>query len=170
MMSMNINGLVTGGTDEKIHSLAQLIHYSDIDVMCVQEVNNIMGRNTRRILQKALQRWQTDSVVEVSTSEDRPRRSNYQPGGTMLIMRGKQCRLGKSMSDECMGRWSHTCMRIKSVAGSGNRSLHFISLYRATKTMNGPAAEYVRQQRIMLRQERVETPEDDLKIDIGTLL
>ena len=88
----------------------------------------------------------------------------------MLIMRGKQCRLGKSMSDECMGRWSHTCMRIKSVAGSGKRSLHFISLYRATKTINGPAAAYVQQQRIMLRQGRVETPEEALKKDVGNLL
>lgn len=61
---------------------------------------------------------------------------------------------------------AHGALRIKSTCEAEKRHLHLVSIYRATKTINGTSAAYVQQQRVLLRKGREENPEDALKKDI----
>ena len=77
IMSLNVNGLVTRGSNDKMADLSLLVRSEGVDVLCVQELNNVMNKNTRGALRAALQEWQQDSFAAVSTSTDRPRESDY---------------------------------------------------------------------------------------------
>ena len=86
-----------------MEDLALLVHSEEVDVLCIQEVNNVMTRETRGALWNVMQGWHRDSFVAVSTLSDRPRKSDYQHGGTMTVIMGDSHRVGKSMGYERMG-------------------------------------------------------------------
>ena len=78
-------------------------------------------------------------------------------------------RLLPPSNDRLMGRWSDVSARVKS-AGSHQRSLNFFSLYRATDSSNGDASAINQQQRILISQNRTQSPDEALLSDFLPIL
>ena len=61
-----------------------------------------------------MKRGKSSPVISMSTSRDKPRKSEYQPGGTMVEMMSEKHQVGLSKNDRDMGRLAHISMIIKA--------------------------------------------------------
>ena len=62
----------------------------------------------------ATKRGKSSPVISMSTSRDKPRKSEYQPGGTMVEMMSEKNQVDLSKKDRDMGRLAHISMIIKA--------------------------------------------------------
>ena len=147
-----------------------LIHEVEADAVCLQEINDTMIKGHRQKTEKELKKALPEPMISIATCSDKPRASTYQPGGTMVAHSLPIPRRQKGQSHKAMGRWSHVALRVRGGSAATTRRLHIISLYRASDTKNGQSLAYNQQQRVLIQQKMLSSPDAALLHDLGELL
>ena len=132
IMTLNINGLQLNTSTYRAEGIATLIKETNLDIVCVQGINNAMHKG---ILRCTMQGANNHVRIMVSTLLDRPRTPTYQPGGKLIVDIIYACRAGPNRNGKMMGRWSHQSIMVKPSSRASKRYLYIISLDTMTQQM-----------------------------------
>ena len=136
---------------------SQLQHSMDlgIDIQCYSEVNrNFLRTEVRHKFYEGTKSMDRSSKAVWGTSLFTTD-SNYKPGGTAIVTRGKTAgRVKKSGSDK-LGRWTYQLLD-----GQGNKDILIVSIYQCCKQPTNPGGHTAYHQQEVLLSERDSTDRD----------
>ena len=170
ILSQNIRGL-NPSTPTKLHSIAQTTKRLQIDVLCLQELNDSLPQIRRAQISKALSLEGQRVALTTSTLTPHVNDTSYQPGGALIATVTQMHRKGRNTSDPWkMGRWAMTSLKFAPTAYVKTGRIHILSIYRATAQNSGINSSLMQQRRKLLNENRPPNPLATFSQDLHTQL
>jgi hypothetical protein len=136
---------------------SQLQHSKDldIDIQCYSEVNvNVLRTDQRQKFHEGCKRIDKSSRSIWGTSQI-PADSDYKPGGTAIISKGKIAGRVKKCGRDNLGRWTYQLLD-----GQGEKDILIVSIYQCCKQPTNPGKTTAYHQQIVLLSEMNRTDKD----------
>ena len=142
----------------KPHELASQLQHSmdlEIDIQCYAEVNrNFLRSDQRHKFFEGMKTMDRSSKGVWGTSLFSTD-SEYKPGGTAIISRGKTAGRIKKHGSDKLGRWTYQLLD-----GQGDRDILIVSVYQCCRQPTNPGGHTAYHQQEVLLSERDSTDRD----------
>ena len=166
LYSQNIKGIMPG-SPHKLISLSDTIKELEVDIACLQEVNDTLPRSTRSKLITSFSDASTRPKISISTLSPYQHHSTHQPGGNMVILRRLLPRKQKDEGDmQRLGRWAVLTIATPNIEVARSGKIRVLTAYRANAIDSGDNSTLNQQRRVLLQQRRQETPQKAFEVDI----
>ena len=125
----------------KLISIAENVRKLQVDITCIQEVNDTLPWHNRKKITRALSRCGKRANLTIATLKPHHNRTTYQPGGNLVALSTQSHRKLPSNSDpHNMGRWAVATLNYPKSKVTGSGKLHVFSIYRDTAVHSGENA------------------------------
>ena len=170
VVSQNVSGLPAFPRHVKYADLQSFLLDYSVDIMCLSEVN-LAWHNVPETdhLAQVVRPWFHSAATHVAWYRDKEHTTNYQPGGTAIIVRdshtGRICGSGRDPSG--LGRWVWVQLR-----GHHGSRLRIVSAYRPVYNPRDPGSVWSQQQAFFESQvpSRVVDPRQVFLDDLAEML
>ena len=171
LISQNSNGISKNENYTKAHEIGEAARAIKADIVGLSETNlNWKERNVKAIVATTLRRYWKQIKTAFSSSDRTFDGTEYQPGGTALIV-GQPWSGRATMQDDTsgLGRWTEA-----TLTGKADRKVTIISAYRVTQNRIencGPFTAFT-QQWHLLRMKGISSPDprEQFFVDLGIRL
>ena len=166
LYSQNIGGIAPK-TPQKFLSVTDTITDLQVDIACLQEINDTMPGDHRRKSMRGFAKGENRAKISVATLRPYNHHTSHQPGGNMVVLRSQLSRKRTDEGDEHrMGRWAVLSMKTpnKEVAASG--MIRVVSAYRANAVDSGDNSTLNQQRKVLLQKGRSMSPQKAFETDL----